>query len=139
MIKTIELKMRFVATFTLRHYLSDLNIDFEFIQTHNPERFIWITHDCGTHFIRFWKTEELPSSGQCVPYLFGTADREHIVNNELETLRNCSCEEIYDFYLIEPPIGTFKKIRKKEAVAMLENHVQQLHELWKGETANESI
>lgn len=62
MIKTIELKMRFVATFTLRHYLSDLNIDFEFIQTHNPERFIWITHDCGTHFIRFWKTEELPSS-----------------------------------------------------------------------------
>lgn len=128
--RTIELKMRFVVAFTLRHYQSDLNIDYEFIRTHNPERLIWITHDCGTHFARFWKAEELPPAGQNVPYLFGTADRNRIVNNELEALRNCFHEEVHDFYLIEPQIGTFRKIRKKEAIAMLEDHVRKLYELW---------
>ena len=87
--RTIELKMRFVANWTLRHHHSDLKVDFDFIRTYAPDRFIWITSECGTHFYRFWKNEELPRAGQRVPYLFGTATRERIVDKELETLRDC--------------------------------------------------
>lgn len=131
--KTIELKMRFVVAFTLRYHQSDLNRDFKFIQKHDPDCFIWITHDCGTNYACFWKAEELPPAGQSVPYLFGMANRERIVDNELKILCNCFHEEVYDFYLIEPKIGTFRKIRKKEAVVILEDHVRKLHELWQNE------
>ena len=131
--RTIELKMRFVVAFTLRHYQSDLNRDFKFIQKHDPDRFIWITHDCGTDFLRFWKHEELPKAGQQAPYLFETATREHIVDDELNALRNSFHEGTHDFYLIEPKIGTFRKIRHDEAIVMLEKHVQKLHELWQNE------
>lgn len=131
--RTIELKMRFVANWTLRHHHSDLKVDFDFIRTYAPDRFIWITSECGTHFYRFWKNEELPRAGQRVPYLFGTATRERIVDKELETLRDCFQEGSHDFYLINPEAGTFQKIRKKEAVAMLEEHTRKLHEIWKTE------
>ena len=43
--RTIELKMRFVVNWTLRHYHSDLKHDFAFIQTCDHDRFIWITHE----------------------------------------------------------------------------------------------
>ena len=134
--RTIELKMRFVVNWTLRHYHSDLKHDFAFIQTCDPDRFIWITHECGTHFARFWKSEELPESGKSIPYLFGTATREQIVDNELGALRDCFNEAVHDFYLIEPKIGTFRKIRQKEAVAMLEEHTENLHKLWQEEKRN---
>lgn len=111
--RTIELKMRFVANWTLRHHHSDLKVDFDFIRTYAPDRFIWITSECGTHFYRFWKNEELPRAGQRVPYLFGTATRERFVDKELETLRDCFQEGSHDFYLIDPEAGTFQKIRKK--------------------------
>ena len=78
-------------------------------------------------FSRFWKSEELPESGKSVPYLFGTATRERIVDNELEALRNCFNEAVHDFYL---------KIRQKEAVAMLEEHTENLHKLWQEEKRN---
>ena len=84
--RTIELKMRFVVNWTLRHYHSDLKHDFAFIQMYDPDRFIWITHECGTHFARFWKSEELPESGKSVPYLFGTATRERLVSMRLFTI-----------------------------------------------------
>lgn len=137
--RTIELKMRFIAAFTLHHYQSNLNVDFDFIQKHDPDRFIWITHDCGTHFFRFWKHEELPKAGQHVPYLFGTATREHIVEDELEAFRDCFHEGFHDFYLIEPQNGTFRKIRKKEAVALLEEHSRKLHELWDKEKQKTAV
>ena len=131
--RTIELKMRFVVNWTLRHYHSDLKHDFAFIQTCDPDRFIWITSESGTHFYRFWKNDELPKAGQRIPYLFGTATREQIVDNELEAFRDCFHEGSHDFYLIEPKIGTFRKIRQKEAVAMLEEHTENLHKLWRTE------
>lgn len=131
--RMIELKMRFVVNWTLRHYHSDLKHDFAFIQTCDPDRFIWITSESGTHFYRFWKNDELPKAGQRIPYLFGTATREQIVDNELEAFRDCFHEGSHDFYLIEPKIGTFRKIRQKEAVAMLEEHTENLHKLWRTE------
>ena len=123
--RTIELKMRFVVNWTLRHYHSDLKHDFAFIQTCDPDRFIWITHECGTHFARFWKSEELPESGKSVPYLFGTATRERIVDNELGALRNCFIEGVHDFYLIEPKNATFRKNRQKKPVAMMQEHTEK--------------
>ena len=134
--RMIELKMRFVVNWTLRHYHSDLKHDFAFIQTCDPDRFIWITSESGTHFYRFWKNDELPKAGQRIPYLFGTATREQIVDNELEAFRDCFHEGSHDFYLIEPKIGTFRKIRQKEAVAMLEEHTENLHKLWQEEKRN---
>ncbi len=128
--RTIELKMRFVVAFTLCHYQSDLDIDFDFINEHDPDRFIWITRECGTRIGRFWKPEELPATGVKVRYIFDYATREHIVNDQLKAFRNCYSDNGHDFYLIEPKIGTFRKIRHQQAFSMLEEHTRKLHELW---------
>ena len=133
MTRAIELKMRFVANRTLRHHHADLRVDFVFFETYNPDRVIWVTSGSGTHFYRFWKNEELPKAGQRIPYLFGTATRERIVDNELEAFRDCFHEGSHDFYLVEPKTGIFRKIRKLEAVTMLAEHARNLHKLWSEE------
>jgi hypothetical protein len=46
--------------------------------------FLHYTRAQGTHLVRLLPNELLPSKGKIVPYLFGTADREHIVKQVLK-------------------------------------------------------
>ena len=54
-----------------------------------PDRpFIHFTGSTGTHIVTLWFLEDYPKKYETVSYLFGTADRDHILN-ELKTIVDC--------------------------------------------------
>ena len=81
---SLELQMKKIVDEKVQHYKSDFEHDLEFMRKNKPECFIWIVRVCGTNYINFWKTEDLPEAGKTVPFLFGTADREKIIQREYQ-------------------------------------------------------
>ena len=54
-----------------------------------PERpFLHFTGDTGTHMMTLWFLRDYPKGYDRVPYLFGTADKEHMLR-ELTSTVNC--------------------------------------------------
>ena len=133
--RTIYLKMKLIAGFTMIHYQSDFEYDKEFMEKCDPKEFIWIVRPNGTHIFRIYEPQDLPKAGEQVPYLFGMADRKHIVRDGLEAIEkiNGSIGEC-DFYYIAPPQGIFRKIQHKEAVEIIRKNVETLEKHWR-ETA----
>lgn len=78
--RTIYLKMKLVVGFTMIHYQSDFEYDKEFMEKCNPQKFIWVVRQNGTHIFRIYEPQDLPKAGEQIPYLFGMADLEHIVS-----------------------------------------------------------
>lgn len=79
------------VTPALTFYLDDLNIDEKLILTNPNVPFIHLTRESGTTLIMMepWDHEIYPPYGETVPYLFGFADRYHILNAK---------KEIFDTY-----------------------------------------
>ena len=56
-------------------------------------RFLHFTGNTGTNIITLYWLEDYPKKDEWVPYLFGTADRQHILKGISETLKcmpNCN-------------------------------------------------
>lgn len=74
------------VTSLVQHYRDDLiKHDLSWI-TKNPEvPFLHVARLTGTTLIPLWPHDhaDLPPAGQEIPYLFGRADREHIVRQAL--------------------------------------------------------
>ena len=130
--RTIYLKMKLVVGFTMIHYQSDFEYDKEFMEKCNPQKFIWVVRQNGTHIFRIYEPQDLPKAGEQIPYLFGMADLEHIVRDGLEAIEkiNESIGEC-DFYYIAPPQDIFRKILHKEAVEIIRENVETLEKLWR--------
>lgn len=77
-------------------YQTDLvKHDRNWIQAHPGVPFLHYSSDTGTHFIAFHKLEEYPAEGVRVPYLFGHADREHLLNEVVEMAKYFNRERYY--------------------------------------------
>lgn len=77
----------------IRDYQTDLTKhDREAIESNPGIPFLHWTKDSGTWMVHLWPLEKLPAKGERVPYLFGTATREHVVN-EIKTIAELMCKE----------------------------------------------
>jgi len=60
---------------------SDLTaIDREWLIEHPGVPFIHVTRTYGTHLLALWPATQYPAPGEYVPYMFGVADRGHILH-----------------------------------------------------------
>lgn len=65
----------------LEAYHDDLRRhDREWLEANPGVPFLHYTRRTGTDLVELAPIDRLPKAGERVPYLFGTADREHIVN-----------------------------------------------------------
>jgi len=60
--------------------------DREWIERNPGVPFFHFTRECGTFLIGLIPAEDYPKVGETVPYLFGYADRYHILNEVLSML-----------------------------------------------------
>jgi hypothetical protein len=69
-------------------YRDDLEkIDRQYIDANPGMPFIHYTREWGTHLYFLVKSSELPAAGVEVPYLFGHADRQHMVDELVSCTR----------------------------------------------------
>ena len=65
----------------IKHYQNDLLVHDKNQMERYPNRpFIHFTGDTGTHMVTLFYLEDYPSRFEQVPYLFGQADRHHILD-----------------------------------------------------------
>ena len=72
------------------HYRDDLLKHDHASITANPDMpFIIWARECGTHLLMFHSSDSFPAAGVRVKYLFGDADREHMLNGVLSVAEHC--------------------------------------------------
>lgn len=76
------------------HYQSDIDIDLGMMKGKDPA--IIFLRNYGTHAILLEPIENYPAKGERVPYLFGTADRGHLLRSKREILAHCIKEKHTD-------------------------------------------
>ncbi len=106
----------------MTHYHSDLEIDLQVIEKH-PYRcpFVHITRKMGTHMFPHTPASMYPKKGEVVPYLFGKADRDHILKSSsiesfkhhIETANYIQMNYFDGFtYDIVEPSNAMRNVRK---------------------------
>ena len=60
-------------------YQSDLEHDRAAVEKHQGTPFLHFTRETGTHIVILHPADAYPAPGEHVPYLFGTADRQHLL------------------------------------------------------------
>lgn len=74
----------------VKHYRKDLWVhDRNWIDDHYPMPFIHFTRECGTHIFGLEAKCDLPDKDVQVKYLFGHADREHIISDTQTAISSC--------------------------------------------------
>ena len=132
--RAIYLKMKMIVNFTMTAYQTDFTVhDTNFMNKNPHAEFIWIVRQSGTHFLRMWKSEDLPKAGEFVRYIFSEATREGIVDGDLEALKTEFHPEWHDFYHVDLSRNIFRKISKGDAIKKLESNVKKLKTLWEQE------
>jgi len=73
----------------IKNYRQDLTKHDRLFINKNPKiKMIHITRESGTHLIQLVKANKYPKNGERVKYLFGTANREEILKNNIDHI-NC--------------------------------------------------
>lgn len=93
--------------------------------------FLHYTRGSGTHIFFLYPTEMLPATGVRVQYLFGTADRHHIIKQPLECARSwVECNS--DIKIVLHFNGKqLKEISLEEAVEVAREYQRNLEEEWR--------
>ena len=55
--------------------------DRDILKAIDPTPYLHFTRELGTHLIVLRSASDYPKAGEQIPYLFGTADREHILRS----------------------------------------------------------
>lgn len=71
----------------------------EIIKDHPNRRFLHFTGSMGTHIVTLLDKEDFPERGERVPYLFGHADRDHILNQIPATVKCMRTSDRHDLVL----------------------------------------
>jgi hypothetical protein len=67
----------------ISHYQDDLMVhDLRAISENPKTPFLHVTRDYGTYLTMLVPADAYPAAGEMVPYLFGTADRRHILKGK---------------------------------------------------------
>jgi len=117
----------------VKHYKTDFDRDNQCIAINKGVPFVHIARESGTNIV-FFNTDlsYLPKKGERVPYLFGIADREHIVRGRV------SCIEYFfkqnDKYIIHYFDGKkLTKIDFKKAIDLKNAYLNRVFSTWKRE------
>jgi hypothetical protein len=122
--KTITEKMQAIVERKVESYKTDFTThDMQFIADNPEAKFIWIVRTMGTHVYRFHTNESLPAWGETVKYIFGYADRTHILRDELKSLRNCFEDSRHEFYIVDLEKQTITQTDHGNAIDKLCTHV----------------
>lgn len=84
---------------TVKHYKSDLDEDAKLIN--QGKECLFFVYESGSHAIVLFNFESYPAFDQRVPFLFGTANRDHILNEtgsilECESVKNAPLKFYFD-------------------------------------------
>lgn len=74
----------------IKHYVEDLMAhDRNWIAGNPGIKFLHFTRECGTDLVALYPANHVawPAKGEVVPYLFGFADREHILKQTVEIVK----------------------------------------------------
>lgn len=63
------------------------------IQKNPGVPFLHWTRAMGTHIVVLYPAEHYPAKGVCVPFLFGQADRTHMLDSVVSLAEHCSKED----------------------------------------------
>ena len=102
----------------IQSYQSDLYQDIEIIKSGKASLFF--AYDCGSHAIVLRDFAEYPQEGEQVKYLFGTADRWHLLNEtgailECESVKNAPIVHYFDGHKI-------RQITHEKAARIVEDY-----------------
>jgi hypothetical protein len=79
----------------VKHYRDDLNVHDQGWLTENPGvPFLHFARECGTHLWGLMPIEDYPRKAVRVPHLFGSADRNELVESLLSAVRYCVRSEV---------------------------------------------
>ena len=91
--------------------------------------FIHFTGDTGTHIEPLTPADKYPERDEKVRYLFGWADRNHILNGKMESvkcMKRVNRQDLILFYNGK----TVKEITQKEAEAIIEEYTRSIRRQW---------
>lgn len=132
--KTIYMQVKERALPLMTHYQTDLTKhDRNALRNHDGTPFLHFTRETATHIVFFDSadSEKWPPHGERVKYLFGTADRYHILNELMATPNHyddplslpCKLVLYFDGYRL-------KEIDTKQAIAITQQYIADIKRQW---------
>ena len=129
--KTIFKQLYKATVKEVEHYKTDFSHDQKSIKENPGKQFLHITRKTGTHLAMFFNSEDYPKAGERVKYLFGTANREELLQGNFETLQ---------YYIKNDPISAhyyngqkLKRIKIDEAAGIYEMYLKAMKNTWREE------
>ena len=120
----------------VKSYRNDLLVhDKNMIKAYPGLPFIHFSRENGTH-LYFLRTPDLfPAKGERVKYLFGTADREHILNTERDAIVYIMKETsaVYSSTVHYFDGNSIRKVSKEKALALYDANASKIRALWNHE------
>jgi len=116
----------------IEHYHEDLTkIDRQWIEDHPGVPFIHATRNYGTYIVELYPADDpfWPPKGEKVPYLFGHADREHILRQAAGTARYIQKHE-HILLVLYYDGQSLREITPEEAVRIAEIYEQVVRWAW---------
>lgn len=104
------------------------------IEQHKPGTpFLHYTRACGTHMFMLIPADEYPRKGESVPFLFGYADRDHLLQGVLDCVR--SIRRRHETGDPEQVVHHFdgqklRRIDDRKAVQVAEDYARSVRHTW---------
>lgn len=128
--KSIYQRVKELALPVITEYKDDLLVhDRNEIKAFKKCDFIHMTRPSGTHMIIFRPSESYPVKGERIRYLFGTADRIHILNDTCGAVPYLLKEQNIELILYRKG-DSITEITASEACDLVEEYRQAMLELW---------
>jgi hypothetical protein len=110
---------------TVKNYTSDLDIDIATMNSGIP--YLFFLRENGSHKVGLTPFEHYPPAGVTLPYLFGTVDRQHLLNEARVILdfsiRNGNTKHILYFNGKE-----VLRVTLDEATELIETYMSDMQE-----------
>lgn len=93
--------------------------------------YLHYTNYCGTHLVLLRDTKSLPKNGERIPWLFGTANRQHIASQMVTMAEYMVSRSMHTLLACHYFDGkTLRKITGEQGIAIAKDHVRKLHNEW---------
>lgn len=121
------------ASKEIKSYRTDLGHDARILRSQDkPPSFLHFAGECGTHIVPLESpsSEIFPPAGERVPFLFGYADRHHILESAIHLVRamkNGVTHRLVQYV----DKGKCQEITKDEALLIVTKHVNWVEDCWR--------
>ena len=103
--------------------------DLRDILDHPGVPFLHFTGNTGTHLERLDPAETYPAKGKLVPYIFGTADRRHILEQKIAVVDTMKRVNRMDMILYYDTV-IIRKISHEKAQEIIRNYARAIRAGW---------